>query len=146
MLYVNLTPQFRSGAVRSLRSLAPVAENLRARLFKSASTAVIGAVAGWGGVMLLGAVLMTGASHNTSPSLVAPAPAVAVMTPPVAAAPLPAPVVAVAPRETAAALAPAPAPTKVSQRVDMSTTAAIPDPAKPHHKPHLKKKPLDNAN
>ena len=146
MLYVNLTPQFRTGAVRSLRSLAPVAQSLRAKVFKGASTAMIGAVAGWGGVMLLGAVLMTGASHDTSPSLPTPGPALAAIVPPVVAAPLPAPAPAVVSREAAAAPAPAPTPTKVSQRVDMSTTAAIPDPAKSHHKPHPKKKPLDNAN
>ena len=91
MLYVNLTTQFRTGAVRSLRSIAPAAQSLRAKLFKGASTAMIGAVAGWGGVMLLGAFLVSGASHQPSPSAPAPGPAVAAVVPPVASTPLPAP-------------------------------------------------------
>jgi hypothetical protein len=68
--------------------------------------------------------------------------AVVAPTPPVAAAPVAPPA---APKEVAAAPAPAPAPTKVTQRVDMTPTAAIPDTPKPHKRLH-KKKPLDNAN
>jgi hypothetical protein len=145
VLSVNLAPAFRAGAVRSLRNIAPAAESLRLKVFKGASTAAIGAVAGWGGVVVLGAMLLLGASHHRAPTAPASDPAVAAVvapTPPVAAAPVAPPA---APKEVAAAPAPAPAPTKVTQRVDMTPTAAIPDTPKPHKRLH-KKKPLDNAN
>jgi len=150
VLYVNLAPQFRTSAVRKLRNMAPLAEHLRQKLFKGANTAVIGAVVGWGAVVVVGALLVSGASHEIAPA----APEVAAVVAPAALKPAPAPPAAVAPKEAAvaqmqtpaAAPAPAPAPTKVSQRIDMSPTGAIPDAPKPHHKPHPKKKPLDKAN
>jgi hypothetical protein len=131
--------------MRSLRNIAPAAENLRLKLFKGAGKATIGAVAGWGGVVVLGALLLTSALHHhtlTGPSSEPAVAAVVAPTPHVAAAPVAPPT---APKAAAAAPAPAPAPTKVTQRIDMTPTAAIPDAPKPHKRLH-KKKPLDNAN
>lgn len=141
MLYVNITPEFRAGALRKLRDLTPAAANMRLKLFKGASPAAIGAVAGWGAVVAIGAMLVSSASHDHAPN------APEALPPMTAFASPPAPVVAQAVKETAAAPSPAPSPspTKTSQRVDMTPTASIPETPKPHHKPH-KKKLLDNSN
>ncbi len=151
MLHLKLAQNFEIGVVRKWRLLVPAAESLRLRAFRGASTAVVGAVAGWGAVLVLGAALMTGARHEATPAAPAPALAVALVSAPAAPARValaPAPIAAATkPAAAAPAPIPAPAPTKVTQRVDMSPTAAIPETPKPHHKPRQKKaKDLDNKN
>jgi hypothetical protein len=141
VLHLKLAQGFDTSALRKWRLLVPAAESLRLRVFKGANTAVIGAVAGWGAVVVLGAALLTGAWHEAAPA--APAPAVASVSAPAG----PAPVVALAKPVAAPAPIPTPAPTKVTQRIDMSPTASIAETPKPHHKPHKKKtKDLDNSN
>ena len=143
MLHLKIAQDFETGVVRQWRLLAPTAESLRLRLFKGASTAVIGAVGGWGAVVMLGAVLMSGARHEAPPA----APALAAVVAPAPAAPAPAPAPVAALTRAAAPVSAAPAPAKVTQRIDMTPTAAIVEPPKPHHKPHKKKtKDLDKAN
>ena len=151
VLHLKLTQDFETGVIRQWRLLAPAAESLRLRVFKSTGTAAVGAVAGWGAVVVLGAALMTGARHEAIPT--GPAPAVAVAAvPTIVAAPVPAPaapapVAALAKPPAPPAATPTPAPTKVTQRIDMAPTASIADTPTPHHKPHKKKtKDLDTAN
>ena len=146
MFHFQLGQEFRTDARRRVRQFSPMANRISQGLLAGARNVIIGGVAGWGVVVIAGAVMMANASHDDCcKGDPAPAPAaVAVVSgpEPAAAKPETAPVAA-APAKPA----PPPAATKTTQRIDMTPTAAIPlDPAgKPKPKSHKKKKHLDKS-
>ena len=136
MFHFQLGPEFRAGAARFAQ---PLTQRFSQGFLAGARSVVIGGVAGWAAVVLAGAVLMANVSHETPAPVAASAAAPTPAPPPVAKSE--------APPAVAAEPAPPPAPTKTTQRVDMTPTAAIPaEPlAKPRRKPHRKKpKDLDS--
>jgi hypothetical protein len=121
-------------------------EKISQRVRAGARNVAIGGVAGWGLVVVAGAVLMTNATQDKT--FVASAPSAAATDMETKPIEPPAPKAEAAPAIVAAS-APAPVAAKSTQRIDMTPTAAIPaDPIpKPKHKAHKKKpKDLDNHN
>jgi hypothetical protein len=145
LFHFQLGSEFKADAQRRARAFSPMANRISQGILAGARNVIIGGVAGWGVVVVAGAVMMSNVSHDDCCKLDSPATSAAVATSsapePAAAKPAPEPV-APAPAKPA----PPPAAPKSTQRIDMSPTAAIPpDPApKPKHKPHKKK--LDKSN
>jgi hypothetical protein len=122
VFHFQFGPQFKAAAARLAAPLRPLADKIPR------------SVAGWGAVIVAGAVLMANASHD---SVAAPPAPVAVAAPAPAAAKVEPTQVAVEPEKPA----PPPVVAKTTQRVDMTPTAAIPaEPAhKARHRAHRKK-------
>ena len=142
MFHFQLGPEFKTGAERLVR---PMANRISQVILAATRNVIVGGVAGWGAVVIVGGVLMANASHDGCCKVDSPpaAPAVAALSAPEPAAAKPeAAAVAAQPAKPAAP----PVAQKSTQRIDMTPTAAIPlDPApKPKHKPHKKK--LDKSN